>query len=73
MPKSLALIIAACAVALAPRAVAEAQPPTPPIPVHADSDLLRQLVRLLDTGSVTVCPGQTMGSFGYSCPPDTCL
>ncbi|MFE9320568.1 hypothetical protein ACIHDR_06830 [Nocardia sp. NPDC052278] len=74
MRKSLAPIIAACAVVLAPTAAAAAQPQTPqPPPVHADSDLLRQLVRLLDTGSVTICPGQAMGSFGCSCPPGICL
>jgi hypothetical protein len=43
-----------------------------PAPVRADSDLLRQLVRLLDTGSVTISPGQAMG-FGCLCPPSICL
>ncbi|MEV4125186.1 hypothetical protein [Nocardia sp. NPDC049707] len=74
MRKSLASIIATCAVALAPMAAAAARPPTPePTLVQADSDLLRQLVRPLDTGSVTICPGQEMGSFGCSCPPGICL
>ncbi|MEV5832073.1 hypothetical protein [Nocardia sp. NPDC052112] len=74
MRKSLAPTIAACAIALAPMTAAGAQPPAPqPAPVRADSDLLRQLVRLLDTGSVTICPGQAMGSFGCSCPPGICL
>ncbi|MEU0505751.1 hypothetical protein [Nocardia sp. NPDC005998] len=74
MRKSLAVIVAVCAVALAPVVAAPAEPVTPqPAPVRADNDLLRQLVRLLDTGSVTICPGQAMGSFGCSCPPGICL
>ncbi|MGW4773281.1 hypothetical protein ACWEO2_35255 [Nocardia sp. NPDC004278] len=74
MRKSLAAILAVCAVTLAPVAAASAEPATSqPAPVRADSDLLRQLVRLLDTGSVTICPGQAMGSFGCSCPPGICL
>ncbi|WP_433203498.1 hypothetical protein ACQP1G_14235 [Nocardia sp. CA-107356] len=71
MRKFLAPILAVCAVALAPMATATAEPQ--PAPIRAGTDLLRQLVRLLDTGSVTICPGQAMGSFGCSCPPGICL
>ncbi|WP_433526305.1 hypothetical protein ACQPZ2_16190 [Nocardia pseudovaccinii] len=73
MRKSLTPILAACAVALAPMPTASATVPPQPAPVRTDTDVLRQLVRLLDTGSVTICPGQAMGSFGCSCPPGICL
>lgn len=73
MRKFLAQILTACAVALAPMATASADTPIQPAPVRADTDVLRQLVRLLDTGSVSICPGQAMGSFGCSCPPGICL
>ncbi|WP_433710127.1 hypothetical protein ACQP2U_27620 [Nocardia sp. CA-084685] len=73
MGKFLAPILAAGAVALAPVATASADIPIQPTPVHVDTDVLRQLVRLLDTGSVSICPGQAMGSFGCSCPPGICL
>ncbi|WP_327100212.1 hypothetical protein OIE68_16430 [Nocardia vinacea] len=74
MRKSLAPILTACAVALAPMATASADTQAPqPASVRTDTDVLRQLVRLLDTGSVTICPGQAMGSFGCSCPPGICL
>lgn len=71
--KCLTPILAACAVALAPMATASAAVPPQPASVRTDTDVLRQLVRLLDTGSVTICPGQAMGSFGCSCPPGICL
>ncbi|MEV6334717.1 hypothetical protein AB0M12_08360 [Nocardia vinacea] len=73
MRKSLTPILAACAVAFAPMATASATVPPQPASVRTDTDVLRQLVRLLDTGSVTLCPGQAMGSFGCSCPPGICL
>ena len=72
MRKSLTPILAACAVALASMATASATVPAQPASVCTDTDVLRQLVRLLDTGSVTICPGQAMGSFGCSRPPGIC-
>ncbi|WP_433632790.1 hypothetical protein [Nocardia sp. CA-120079] len=73
MRKSLRPILTACAVALAPMATASATVPPQPAPVRTDTDVLRQLVRLLDTGSVAICPGQAMGSFGCSRLPGICL
>lgn len=49
---------------------AAAETPAPP------SNLtmwLRPLAGLIGSGSVTICPGQHMGSFGCSCPPGICL
>ncbi|WP_281919839.1 hypothetical protein [Nocardia cyriacigeorgica] len=47
-----------------------------PAPVAAPSNLtmwLRPLAGLVGSGSVSICPGQAMGSFGCSCPPGICL
>ncbi|TLF79431.1 hypothetical protein [Nocardia cyriacigeorgica] len=47
-----------------------------PAPVASPSNLtmwLRPLASLVGSGSVTICPGQAMGSFGCSCPPGICL
>ncbi|WP_425302705.1 dihydropteroate synthase, partial [Nocardia cyriacigeorgica] len=54
---------------------AAADAPTP-APVASPSNLtmwLRPLASLVGSGSVTICPGQAMGSFGCSCPPGICL
>ncbi|NEW26573.1 hypothetical protein [Nocardia cyriacigeorgica] len=47
-----------------------------PAPVASPSNLtmwLRPLAGLVGSGSITICPGQHMGSFSCSCPPGICI
>ncbi|NEW39398.1 hypothetical protein GV794_03010 [Nocardia cyriacigeorgica] len=52
-------------------AVAEA--PTPASSPSNHTLWLRPLASLIGSGSVTICPGQHMGSFSCSCPPGICF